>query len=220
MRTTFSMVMLCSLSLALAAAMPCARADGAGIALNGNARGAPACMTCHGARGEGTAATGFPRLAGLNAGYVHAQLEAFAVGKRTNAMMTPIAQALNAVERKQLADYYSGLGRAPGTVKATTQQADKADPKLDSAGAQLALKGRWKNGLPACVQCHGSRGAGVGSVFPALAGQSALYTENQLRAWQQGTRAPGPLGLMKVIADKLSVDDVKHVAAYFAALAP
>lgn len=146
MRTTFSMVMLCSLSLALAAAMPCARADGAGIALNGNARGVPACMTCHGAQGEGTAATGFPRLAGLDAGYVHAQLEAFAVGKRTNAMMTPIAQALNAVERKQLADYYSGLGRAPGTVKATTQQGRQGRPKTRlsgrAAGPQAPLEKR------------------------------------------------------------------------------
>lgn len=209
---------MCSLSLALAAVMPCARADGASIALHGNERGAPACVTCHGALGEGAVATGFPRLAGLDAGYVHAQLEAFAAGKRTNAMMTPIAQGLNAAERTQLADYYGGLGRPPGTVKSATQQPDKADPKPNAPSAQLVLKGRWENALPACVQCHGSRGAGVGSVFPALAGQSALYIENQLRAWQQGRRAPGPLGLMKVIAGKLSADDIQHVAAYFAAL--
>lgn len=209
---------MCSLSLALAAVMPCARADGASIALHGNARGAPACVTCHGALGEGMPANGFPRLAGLNAGYLQTQLDAFANGQRANAMMTPIAQGLNAAERTQLADYYGGLGRPPGTVKSATQQPDKADPKPNAPGAQLVLKGRWGNALPACVQCHGSRGAGVGSVFPALAGQSALYIENQLRSWQQNTRPPGPMGLMKIIASKLSAADIKSVAAYFSVL--
>ena len=128
MRTPSSLVMLCTLGLTLAAAMPYAHAGGADIALHGNTRGAPACIACHGVQGEGSAASGFPRLAGLDAGYVHAQLEAFAAGKRNNAMMTPIAQALSAAERKQLADYYSGLGRIPGTVKAARQQADKVDP--------------------------------------------------------------------------------------------
>lgn len=218
MRTSSGASVVCGLMLV--AAMPVTHADGAGIALKGNDRGAPACIACHGAQGEGNAASGFPRLAGLDAGYMHSQLEAFATGKRTNAMMAPIAVALDATERKQVADYYGGLGRSPGTVKPAVQQADVAAPPVGEPGAQLALKGRWENGLPACVQCHGSTGAGVGSVFPALAGQSALYIENQLRAWQQGTRVPGPLGLMKVISDKLSADDVRQVAAYFAALPP
>lgn len=218
MRTSSGASVLCGLMLA--AAVTVTYADGAGIALKGNDRGAPACIACHGAQGEGNAASGFPRLAGLDAGYLQTQMEAFASGKRKNAMMAPIAMALDATERKQLADYYSGLGRSVGTVKTAVQQADVAAPDSGEPGAQLALKGRWGDSLPACVQCHGISGAGVGSVFPALAGQSALYIENQLRAWQQGTRAPGPLGLMKVISDKLSADDVRHVAAYFAALPP
>lgn len=51
-----------------------ALADGASIALHGNDRGAPECVTCHGAYGEGMPANGFPRLAGLNAGYLKTQL--------------------------------------------------------------------------------------------------------------------------------------------------
>ena len=70
MRTTQTIVLLSMLSLALTATAQSAGVDGADIALHGNARGgAPACMTCHGAEGEGTAARGFPRLAGLDAGY-------------------------------------------------------------------------------------------------------------------------------------------------------
>ena len=211
MRSVPTLVLLSSLSLALTAATQSVRADGVTIALQGNTRGAPACVTCHGAQGEGMPANGFPRLAGLNAGYLQTQLDAFANGQRANAMMTPIAQTLSADERAELARYYGTLSGAVATAPV---------PQPDSAGARLALKGRWSQRLPACVQCHGVTGAGVGNVFPALAGQSALYIENQLRGWQQGTRPPRPLGLMNAIASKLSAADIRAVAAYFAALQP
>lgn len=185
-------------------------ADAALIAQRGNARGAPACMTCHGARGEGLPDSGFPHLAGLDSNYLLNQLNAFASGQRAQAMMTPIAQTLSAEERISLAQYYSAMSRPTAS----------SPVNADAVGAQLALKGRWSDGLPACVQCHGATGAGVGPVFPALAGQSAHYIETQLRKWQQDARPPGPLGLMKVIASKLSPSDIHAVAGYFAALPP
>lgn len=205
-----NLVTISLISLALTPINNLARADGATIALQGNNRGAPACVICHGAQGEGIAQNGFPRLAGLNAGYLHAQLDAFAHGQRVNAMMTPVAQTLSVDERAAVAGYYAGLS---GSVSVGGDV-----PEMNSVGARLAVQGRWSQGLPACVQCHGSMGAGVGPAFPALAGQSALYLENQLRAWQQGTRPPGPLGLMKVIASKLSAADIQAVAAYFSTL--
>ncbi|MBI3545089.1 MAG: c-type cytochrome [Gammaproteobacteria bacterium] len=190
--------------------MNLARADGAAIALRGNKRGVPACISCHGAHGEGMPANGYPRLAGLNAGYLETQLEAFANGQRVNAMMAPVAQTLNADERAAVAKYYAALNNPPDPKKMLAP--------TDSAGARLATQGRWSQNLPACTQCHGAMGVGVGASFPALAGQSSLYIENQLRAWQQATRAPGPLGLMKVIASKLSAADIQELAAYFSAL--
>ncbi len=39
------------------------------IILNGNGKGALACMTCHQLHGAGNAAAGFPQLAGMNAAY-------------------------------------------------------------------------------------------------------------------------------------------------------
>lgn len=199
-----------SINVALAAS-PTLRPDAALIAQSGNARGAPACASCHGARGEGLPGSGFPHLAGLDGDYLLNQLNAFASKQRAHPMMTPIAQTLTAEERRALAQYY-------GTMQAS---ASPALPAItDDTGAKLALKGRWSDGLPACVQCHGAAGAGVGAVTPALAGQSAHYIETQLRHWQQGTRPPGPLGLMKVIAAKLSPSDIRAVAGYFAALSP
>lgn len=199
------------LCLAFIAMANVAFADGASIVLRGNDRGTPACTTCHGARGEGMPANGFPRLAGLNAGYLQAQLEAFAAGRRVNAMMTPVAQTLSSGERAAVARYYADSIRPSGATRSA--------PLVNSTGARLATQGRWSQGLPACTQCHGAMGVGVGATFPALTGQSALYIENQLRAWQRGTRPAGPLGLMQVIASKLSGDDVREVAEYFSGLA-
>lgn len=201
--------------LSLCTTMRDAMADAQSITLQGNGNGAPACVTCHGAQGEGMAASGFPRVAGLNAGYMQTQLDAFAKGERNNAMMTPIAKTLSKEERAALANYYASLGNMVSATPLPVPLAKKSSP-----GEILAQQGRWSQGLPACVQCHGAMGSGVGADFPALAGQSALYIENQLHAWQRGQRAPGPLGLMKVIASKLSSTDIKEVANYFSLLPP
>lgn len=210
MRPNLTIISL--ITLAFTGVINPALAVDANIALNGNGRGAPACVSCHGAHGEGMPANGFPRLAGLNAGYLKTQLDALANGQRVNAMMTPIAKTLNPSERSAVSRYYAGLG--------STVTTSEPAPKINSAGARLAVQGRWSQGLPACIQCHGTMGSGVGSAFPALAGQSSIYIENQLRAWQQGTRGPGPLGLMKVVASKLSAADIHEVATYFSALPP
>lgn len=208
MRPHFAIVPLFTFSLC--AMMSWAQADGIAIALHGNDRGAVACVVCHGAHGEGIPANGYPRLAGLKAEYIQAQLEAFSSGQRSNAMMPAIAQALSHDERIAVANYYADLNDS------ATLPAPLAE--INSAGERLAVQGRWSQSLPACTQCHGELGAGVGSIFPALAGQSSIYIENQLRAWQQGTRAAGPLALMTVVASKLTSADIHDVAAYFSAL--
>lgn len=205
-----NLILISLAGLASAGMINSAFADGAAIAQHGTDHGTPACASCHGAHGEGLAASGFPRLAGMNAGYLQTQLVALAKGQRVNPVMSPIAKSLSAEERAAVAGYYAGLP-APAT-------GGSAAPHPNPAGERLALQGRWAQGLPACIQCHGATGAGVGATFPALAGQSSIYIENQLHAWQQGARAPGPLGLMKVVASKLSATDIHDVAAYFASL--
>ena len=41
--------------------------------------------------------------------------------------------------------------------------------------------------------------------------------QEQIDAWKQGKRGPGPLGVMERIAQKLSNDDVSAIAQYYAA---
>ena len=183
-------------------------AAGARIASAGAAGGAPACASCHGSQGQGGGT--FPHLAGTGATYLREQLDAFAAGTRKNPIMQPIAQALTPEQRVQVAAFYAGL-------PAATHAGDRA-AQPSEVGAWLATRGRWTDELPACAQCHGPGGSGVGASFPPLAGQPASYIAQQLKAWQDGSRPAGPLGLMQAIARKLKDTDVQAVSDYYAGL--
>jgi thiosulfate dehydrogenase len=206
------------------------------IATAGNGHGAPACAACHGPNGEGNSVPDAPRIAALPASYAQRQLENFADGKRASTIMMPIAKGLLPTERTAIAGFYAR--KAPVNAKAATT-AESAAARVatpvpsavapavapvaagtptSSLGPQLALRGRWTQELPACTQCHGRGGVGVDEAFPPLTGQPVSYLENQLRAWQSGTRDPGPQGLMAGIAKKLSAADIRAVAQYFSEL--
>lgn len=182
-------------------------ATGKQIAERGTASGVPACTGCHGPHGEGSSA--FPRLAGTGKAYLLEQLDAFGAGKRQNPIMQPFVQKMSPTERAAAAAYFASLP-AP---KASDKDATPAD-----AGAWLATRGRWTDQVPACVQCHGPGGTGVGANFPPLAGQPAEYIAAQLKAWRAGTRPPGPLALMQDIAKRLTEADVTAVSTYYAGL--
>lgn len=186
--------------------------DAAAISIGGNGKGAPPCLACHGADGGGMAAAGNPRLAALDAAYLDKQLDDFADGSRVNPVMQPIAKALSEDERQALAAYYAKLPLPPALAKPAA-----ALPAADSVGSMLATRGRWDRNVPACGQCHGPAGVGVGANFPPLAGQPAAYVEAQLKAWQQGSRHNDPLQLMQHLSAALSEQDIHAVAAWFAA---
>ena len=74
------------------------------------AMGVPACAACHGARGQGLGV--IPRLAGQHPGYLARQLELFGTApalRPDGAPMTPIAQALSADDRRDVAIYLATL---------------------------------------------------------------------------------------------------------------
>lgn len=187
----------------LAFAAIASAADPATLARSG-APGMAPCASCHGARGEGQAS--FPRLAGMNTTYLARQLEDFAAGRRANAVMAPIAKALAPADREALAQYYARL-----PLPSTAAAADGS-----GAGKRLALRGAWDRGVPACVQCHGPGGRGVGAAFPALAGQSAAYIGAQLKAFRDGLRKNDPQQLMRAPASKLTDAEIDAVAQWFA----
>ncbi len=215
--TTAAIVMAWGMGAASAA-----RAQSAAeIVAQGNGRGAPACISCHGPRMLGNPVLGYPRLAGLNAEYLESQLDALARGTRQNAVMLPVASSLSSSERQALAVYLSALP-VPATLPEPPDSAPGAHPTATQLqlGQRLATRGRWAGGLPGCDQCHGPGGSGVGAAFPPLAGQSALYLTNQMTAWRRGTRPPGPLGLMAVVVQRMSDAEIAAVAAYYRTLPP
>ena len=184
---------------------------GAKIAQQGTPKGVAPCMTCHGADGAGMAPTAYPRIAGLNADYMAKQLRDFRAGKRNNPIMMPMATNLTDDEISAVSAYYAAM-----PVPAPTAPAPAVD--VTKIAVDLAQWGDWTGrGLPACGQCHGPDGNGIGSHFPGISGQQASYIKAQLQAWKAGTRANDPLGLMKTAADRLTDAEVDAVAAYYAA---
>lgn len=180
---------------------------GAALAQQGGP-GISACVSCHGARGEGQAATGFPRLAGQPPAYMVRQLQAFAAGTRKNPVMEPIARALSVQQMRDLADHYAALPgwRAP-------PQTGTPDPAT-APGPRLATMGNWDKDIPACFACHGPDGTGIAPHFPAISGQPRAYTRTQLKAWQAGTRSNDPQGLMKSVADRMTEAEIEAVSRY------
>ena len=225
------------------------RSTGATIAAQGG-NGVPACNSCHGAKGEGNAAGGFPRIAGQSHTYLVHELESFANGTHKSNTMTPIATALSADQRIAVAAYFASLapdgsgaadaaaGAASGaasnpavaggtgTVTAAASRGGAARGAAQKAlapngrGATLATVGDNAKGVQACANCHGPGGTGSGGTYPYLAGQYAGYLTNTLGDWRSGARTDDPSGQMPLIAKALDAQDIAALAAYYGAQPP
>jgi cytochrome c553 len=181
------------------------------IAMQGGDGVAP-CASCHGARGEGDAATRVPRIAGQSQRYLAHQLESYANGRRASASMSPIARALTPVQRRDVSAFYAALDpRADPPVNAPRV------PAGVSRARTLATLGDRQRRIQGCAVCHGSGGRGEPPAFPYLAGQHAGYLADALAAWRDGTRDNDPSGQMPSIARALGDEDAALLADYFAA---
>ena len=61
-------------------------------------------------------------------------------------------------------------------------------------------------------------GAGIPAQYPRIGGQSAEYTEAQLKAYRDGARANDPNKMMRMVAIKMTDAEIKAVADYIAGL--
>jgi len=88
-------------------------------------------------------------------------------------------------------------------------------------GQQLAERGDWGAGIPACFNCHAPGGIGIQPNFPPITGQPAGYIEAQIKAWKNGTRQADPKNLanalMHNVALRMNDNQTKAVAAWLAA---
>lgn len=164
-------------------------ASGEVIAMGGGAGGAAnACMTCHGLKGEGDGAR-VPRLAALDAGYLHRQLDDYVNGRREHPEMRTIARRLDGGDRAKVSAYYAQL--------------DAPAQSLPQVSALYQVR---------CASCHGSRGQGVGPANPPLAGLSPEYIEAQLEAWRTGRRRGEGGDVMLRVSRELTPQQIRHLA--------
>ncbi len=169
------------------------------IAMSGGEGGARyACVTCHGAQGEGN---GFdaPRLSGLPSGYLQKQMEDFAAGLRPHEAMRDAARFLDSHERVRVSSYYAAMPARAMPV-ATREQADPSTAALYAA---------------ACEQCHGVDGHGA-AAGPPLNAQPALYLVQQLQDWQASKRRNDGNHAMLKVAQRLDAGDVRQLSLHLA----
>jgi cytochrome c553 len=179
------------------------------IANSGAPNGVAACASCHGAQGEGNAASNFPRIAGQPAAYLARQLRSYTNGDRINPVMEPIAKALTKQQIDAVSSYYAAL-EAPSPKPAAPAAAAKR-------GQMLASVGDDKIGVQGCANCHGPGGIGEPPNYPYLASQHSGYLTVTLGEWKKGTRKTDPSQQMNMIAKRLSDADIASVSAYYTA---
>jgi cytochrome c553 len=212
----------------------------AGKTLATQGKGAiPACVACHGANGEGNAQTGYPRLAGLNYGYLAKEMRDMARElPHGGVVLDPIQHDYSATPRvySDLTSFTPGV-RQDQIMSGIAKQLTETDIKNLSAyysslgfkatpvsaqfqtlerGQDLALRGKPEYGLPGCVSCHAPDGEGFGADFPPLAGQPVQYIINQINHWQRGERDNDPQGMMRAVSEQLTDADKINVATYYA----
>ena len=193
--------------------------NGKKIFMEGKGDVVPACFTCHGEGGMGDDSMGTPRLAGQGYPYLVKQLEDFAADKRedtTMYIMNANAKGLTAEERRDVAKYINSLDSL--ALASSDMNMLKTDLEMEVGvrylGKGLAQQGAPARGIPACHSCHGYNGRGAAPLYPSIGGQRYPYLVNQLMKWRDGSRANDPMGMMQVVARKLTDEDIHNVATF------
>ena len=163
------------------------------------------CARCHGDADSAPQSRLVPRLSGQAVAYFERALNDYAIGLRQSGTMQPQAVALDEKERADIAAYYARAAKQGQQAPAPADQVER--------GHRIANDGVVREGIPACLECHGGRAK---TSFPRLAGQSARYLAQQLKLWRAGHRAQTAQGaIMAPIAIRLSDRQIEDVAAYF-----
>lgn len=167
------------------------------------------CKDCHGTSAQGYA--GFfpiPRLAGQQTEYLENQLRAFNEHRRTNNIMSGIANTLSPAMISALAANFRELNPPP---------VGGAPRRLMAEGKKIFDDGVPEANVAACAACHGPDAPGVREI-PRLAGQLFPYIVKELANWGkergQNVAKPDTSLIMSPIAHSLRKPQIEAVAAY------
>jgi hypothetical protein len=171
------------------------------------------CAACHAADGNSAIPVN-PSLAGQHPEYTYKQLRNFKSqggkpAERNNGVMAGMVANLSDDDMKNIAAYFAV--QKPKSLVAR-------DAALAKQGEAIYRGGIQAKGVAACASCHAPNGSGMPAQFPRVAGQHADYTISQLTAFRAGQRANDPAQMMRMIAAKMSDQEIKAVSEYIAGL--
>ncbi len=151
---------------------------------------AASCGGCHGEQGvSGSPAT--PSLAGQDAQYLAAALQAYKSGLRADETMKGMVAALDDNAMKNLAAFYAAQ-----------------EPKAPNVRKPLTTD-EWTQ---RCDRCHGLNGNSTDPRLPMLASQRVDYLEKVLHDYRTGARKSPQMAAM---ADVLTEQDIEGLAAHY-----
>ena len=168
------------------------------------------CSACHGQDGNSINPE-WPSLAGQHEKYIVKALRSYKDGTRDVILMASQVASLSEQDMEDVAAYFSSQTLARQT----------ADPALVKQGERIYRGGDMDRGISACIACHGPSGRGNRAAgYPALAGQHATYTANQLLAYRANTRQTDADvdQVMRNVSALLSEEEIKAVASYIQGL--
>lgn len=179
-----------------------------GDAVKGAAIATTVCAACHGMDGNSPIPM-YPNLAGQFPEYITKQLTNFKSGERKNPIMAGMVATLSAEDMLNIGAHFA--------TQTPKQDTAKTNGK-GSIGEKIYRGGIPGVGVPACASCHGPNGAGIPAQFPRFGGQHADYTLAQLKTFRSGERANDGAKMMRMVAAKLSDQDMAAVADYIQGL--
>ncbi|WP_019625212.1 cytochrome c [Thioalkalivibrio sp. ALJT] len=169
------------------------------------------CAACHQADGNSVNPE-WPKLAGQHPKYTVKQLRDFKAGEnRYDALMAGEVANLDEQDMRDLAAFYA--------EQEITRET--ADEDVVERGEQIYRGGIPSQNVAACIACHGPNGNGnPEAMFPAVAGQHAQYSADQMRLFRSGERANDNGRMMRNVARNMSDADIEAVSQYMAGLQP
>ena len=89
-------------------------------------------------------------------------------------------------------------------------------PPPTSRAERLARRGDPARLITPCASCHGAAGQGGVNETPALAGQSVGSFVRTMQDYREGRRVTDANQGMRQFAERLTMDEIHDLAAYYA----
>lgn len=198
---------LLQISLALAAAFGAVAAQAQDV--KAGEKKIAMCIGCHGIVGYQASFPEIhkvPMIAGQNAKYIVAALQAYAKGERKHPTMRGIAGSLSDQDMADVAAFYEQQAKLPAAADSV--------PAAPANVAELLTKG-------ACISCHGANfSKPIDPSYPKLAGQHADYLTVALKSYktEKNSSVGRSNGVMAGQVKQFSNAELKAIAAYISTL--